>query len=182
MYHEEIKIPKERVGVLIGKNGEVKRQIEKRGKVKLNIDSKEGIAIIDGDESMDIFEVAIIIKAIARGFSPQTAFKLFNPDNHFELMEIPDYTRKSKKSVMRVKARVIGSEGKARKTLEQLTGTDISIYGKTIGIIGEPERVHMARRAIEMLLQGSPHGNVYKWLESKRKEMRRRTFEELAVK
>jgi len=44
---EFINIPEERVGVLIGTNGEVKRDIEKRSKVKLKI---EGTSVsIDGD-------------------------------------------------------------------------------------------------------------------------------------
>ena len=51
-----------------------------------------------------------------------------------------------------------------------LTDTHISVYGKTIGIIGEHQDVADARTAVENMLKGAPHGNVYKWLEKRRKE------------
>jgi len=45
-----VKIPTERVGVLIGKNGEIKEKIEGYG-VKLEIDSKEGEIKIEGEDA-----------------------------------------------------------------------------------------------------------------------------------
>ena len=69
----------------------------------------------------------------------------------------------------------IGEGGKSRKTIEDLTECYISVYGKTIGIIGEPENVAAARKAVEDLLKGSPHGNVYKLLEKRRRMIKRKT-------
>ena len=60
--------------------------------------------------------------------------------------------------------------------IESLTETYISVYGKTIALIGGVEAVAMSRQAVEMLLEGAPHGNVYKWLEDKRRETIRRKF------
>ena len=76
-----------------------------------------------------------------------------------------------------MKGRIIGAEGKSRRTIEELTETNVSVYGKTVSIIGLAEGVDMARRAIETLLSGSPHANVYKWLEKKRRELKRAYFE-----
>ena len=47
------------------------------------------------------------------------------------------------------------------------------MYGKTIGIIGEAEKVMLARRAVESLLAGATHTSVYKWLEKKKRELER---------
>ncbi|MBL7051408.1 RNA-processing protein, partial [Candidatus Woesearchaeota archaeon] len=58
------------------------------------------------------------------------------------------------------------------------TDTHIVVYGKTIGIVGKLENVSIARQALEMLLEGSPHGNVFKWLDMKKKDLIRREFEE----
>ena len=58
--------------------------------------------------------------------------------------------------------------------IEELTETNISVYGKTVGIIAEVDSLMIARRAIEMLVEGSAHRNVYKWLEKQRKTMRMR--------
>jgi len=177
MYTQEIKIPKERIGVLVGVNGKVKKQIEDRANVNLDIDSEQGDVTISGEDNLMVYEVRIIVKAIGRGFRPEVAFQLFNEQNVFELFDVTDYTGKSKKKMERLRGRVIGEGGKSRKTIEQLSETSIVVFGKTIGIIGEAERVSLARRALEMLLDGAPHAPVYKMLETKKKELYRRQFE-----
>ncbi len=48
-----LKIPMERIGVLIGHNGETKQDLEEKSGVKLNIDSKEGEVTIDEQEVKD---------------------------------------------------------------------------------------------------------------------------------
>ena len=176
MDRKELKIPKERIAVLVGKDGSVKKRLEKLGKVNLEIDSKEGDVFIEG-ESLDVFIMQSVVKAVARGFNPDIAEKLFNEKYSFELVDIQDFVGKSKKDQIRLKGRVIGQEGKARNYVEKLTETHISVYGKTIGIIGEIERVAMAKQAIDMLLEGSPHGNVYKWVENKKRELIKRELE-----
>ena len=118
MYSQEIKIPKERVGVLIGKEGEVKKQIEKKAKVEIEVDSKQGDVIITGEDNLAIYEVKIMIHAIGRGFSPEVALQLFNERNVFELIDMTNFTGKSKKKLERMKGRVIGEDGKSRKTIE----------------------------------------------------------------
>ena len=71
----------------------------------------------------------------------------------------------------RLKGRVIGEKGKSRRVIEELTGCHISVYGKTIGIIGEASDVHLAHQAVGMLLQGSMHKTVFQFLEKQKKEM-----------
>ena len=93
-------------------------------------------------------------------------------DYVLEVISIRDFAGKSKDAALRLKGRVIGKEGKSRTTIEALTDTHICVYGKTIGIIGNPEGVTNARIAVETLLKGSPHGNVYKSLERKKREIR----------
>ena len=57
--------------------------------------------------------------------------------------------------------------------MDYIVGTDF----KTIGIIGLAENVDLARRAIDSILSGSPHANVYKWLEKQRRNLRRMEIE-----
>lgn len=169
----ELKIPKERIAVLIGKSGEVKRQIESETRSKIHIDSQEGDVRITGEDSLGLFSAREIIKAIGRGFSPEIALLILKSDCAFELLNISDYVGKSQKTAVRLKARVIGTEGKTRKHIEDITETHLSVYGKTIGIIGEAEHVMLARRAVESILAGATHSSVYKWLEKKKKELER---------
>ena len=177
MARQELKIPHERVAVLIGVNGSVKKRIEEKMHVKLDIDSEEGDVTIEGKDSITVFECLDVIKAIGRGFNPTIAELLFNEDYMFDLINIQDYIGKSKKVMMRIKGRVIGRDGKARELIEAATDTHIVVYGKTIGFVGEIEKVSIARQAMEMLLEGSPHGNVFNWLDNKKRELIRREFE-----
>jgi len=169
----ELKIPKDRVAVLIGKGGEVKKQLEEDTHSKIFVDSNEGDVRITGDDSLGLFTAREIIKAIGRGFSPEIALQILKSDYSFELLSISDYVGDSKDAAHRLKARVIGTEGKTRRYIENTTETNLSVYGKTVGIIGEAENVMLARRAIESLLAGATHSSVYKWLDRKKKELER---------
>jgi ribosomal RNA assembly protein len=175
-YSYELKIPKERLAVLIGKEGKVKKSLEEATKCTISIDSKEGDIIIKGKDSLGLFTAREVIKAIARGFNPEIATLLLKPDYLFEMLHLHDYAGKSTGKMIRLKGRVIGQEGKSRKIIEELTETYISVYGKTISIIGQAENVSVARRAIESLLAGSTHATVYRWLEKKRRELVRKRF------
>ena len=66
-----------------------------------------------------------------------------------------------------LKSRIIGTKGKTKKYIEQYTNTKISIYGKTISIIGKWDKVNIAKKAILMLIEGCSHTTLYKWLEQK---------------
>jgi ribosomal RNA assembly protein len=56
--------------------------------------------------------------------------------------------------------------------MESLTNTFISVYGKTVGIVGRAEDVVVSKKAVESLLLGSPHANVYKLLEKNRRSVK----------
>ena len=172
-YLYELKIPKERVAVLIGKKGETKQEIENIAKVKLEIDSEEGDVVISGKDPIQLFTAKDVITAIGRGFNPEVAMLLLKYDYGFETVSISDYS-KTQSDHQRLRGRVIGEGGKARRIIEELTETYLCVYGKTVGIIGKFDNLSLARRAVESILGGSPHNHVYKWLEKRRKELRKR--------
>jgi len=169
----QLKIPKERVAVLIGKKGEVKKHIETITKTRIDVDSKEGEVLIKGKDALGMYSAKEVVRAIGRGFNPEIAQLLVKQDYAFELLNISDFSR-TKNDEKRLKGRVIGEKGKSRSTIEELTGAYISVYGKTIAIIGEINSVGIARRAVESLLSGSPHANVYRWLEKQRRDIRKK--------
>ncbi len=172
-YSYELRIPKERIAILIGKKGKIKKQIESATKTKIKVDSKEGDIAITGKDALGLFNAREVIKAIGRGFNPEIASLMLKGDYLFETLNIKDYA-KSKEIEKRLKGRIIGREGKSRKIIEELTETYISVYGKTVSIIGLPENIADARKALEMLLKGSSHGNVFKYLEKRRRELKRK--------
>ncbi|MHC1585207.1 MAG: KH domain-containing protein [Candidatus Syntropharchaeia archaeon] len=170
-----IKIPQDRIGVLIGVDGSVKKLIEEKTRTRIEIDSENGNVLIESSEDpLGALRAVEVVRAIGRGFSPEKALKLFEDD---ELcFEIIDLSFATPKQLRRIRGRVIGREGKARRVIETLTGSKISVYGKTIGIIGYPEQIKIARTAINMLINGSPHGAVYSFLEKKKREEKEKTF------
>lgn len=172
-YLYELRIPKDRIAVLIGKEGTIKKEIEAETKTKIEVDSKEGDIFISGEEALGLYSCREVIRAIGRGFNPDIAKLLLKPDYAFELIDLKEYVGKSKDMLLRIKGRIIGSEGRTRSLIEELTETYVCVYGKTIGIIGLPEYEAIAREAIEKLLQGSPHSSVYKFLERKRRDIKR---------
>ena len=92
-------------------------------------------------------------------------------------MDIREFSGKSPKQVERVRARLIGENGRARKSIESLSGTKLSIYGRTVSIIGDVSKMKNASDAISALCLGSMHGSVYGRLESSR----RRTKQEKMI-
>ena len=175
----ELKIPQDRVAVLIGKNGEVKKGIEADTKTSINVDSKEGDIIVSGEDALGLYTAREIIRAISRGFNPDIARLLLKQDYIFESIQLVEFTGKSKNDLLRLKGRVIGKDGKSRRLIEELSETYISVYGKSISIIGTAESSYMAKKAVEALLMGSTHANVYKWLEKKRRELKRKAIMEM---
>lgn len=172
---QSVRIPAERVGVLIGKNGEVKARIEKETGVKLSIDSEEGDVEMDythADDPSVVLAVRNVVTAVGRGFAPDRAMKLLQDDYFLEIIDIRDYVGKKVEHVVRMRARVIGTRGKTRQLFEELTGASVSVYGNTVAIIGDSLQVDIAKRGLEMLLCGSEHATVYHFLEGMRAQIK----------
>lgn len=171
-----VKIPIERIGVLIGPRGNVKRRLERRFDVRIRIDSDSGSVEISSSESTDpsnIYTVINIVKAIGRGFSPERAERLGEEDYGLVILDLTDYVGRSKNALKRVKGRIIGRNGKSRAMLEELTETLISVYGDTVSIIGRVERLPVAREAVIMLIEGAFHSTVWKYLYDYRRRLRK---------
>jgi len=177
-----LKIPRERVGVLIGPEGKTKKHIEEKLSVELQIDSEAGDVIIalaeKADDPSTLFKAKDLVTAIGRGFSPEHAFRLVRDEEAMlDLIDLRSVFGKSDADIKRVQGRIIGMNGKTRRIIEELTDTSVSVYGHTVGIIGTVEQVQIAREAIEMLVKGSMHGTVYRFLQRKRRELKKRKFE-----
>ena len=76
-----IKIPKERVGILIGPEGKVKQYIEEKLQVKLKIESEGDVTITLSEKATDpslLLKAKDVVTAIGRGFAPEVTYP-FNP-------------------------------------------------------------------------------------------------------
>lgn len=172
---QTVKIPLERIGALIGKNGSTKSKLETVAGVKIQIDSEEGDVHIDSTHAKDPamgIAVVSVVTAIGRGFAPEKAKLLLQDNYYLEVFDIRDYVGKRKDNVIRMRARVIGTDGKTRQIIEELTGVFVSIYGNTVALIGDDLQLDIAKRAVEMILSGSEHAAVYHFLEGQRAHLK----------
>lgn len=168
-----VRIPKERVGVLIGTDGETKELIEKRAGVWMRIDTEGEVDISDNpDDPLASLKVMDLVKAIGRGFSPPRAMRLLDDDEYLEVIELSDFIGKKSDQLVRMRARVIGTNGKTRRIIEDLTGANMSVFGSTVSIIGNSVQLPIAKKAVEMILRGSEHATVYRYLERSRATLR----------
>ena len=152
---EEINIPEERKGVLIGKDGTTRNEIQNRSGTTIEI--RDSVTI-EGDDPIMVMKATEVVRAIGRGFAPEKAMLLFNDDYELRVVTLQG---ESDKAVKRLMARVIGRKGATRKILEHDTNCLFSVYGKTVSIIGKSDEVGPAESAIESILKGKSHGYVY---------------------
>ncbi len=155
-YMFTVNIPEERKPILIGKAGATKKFIEKKTNTRIKVGAEVEI------EGENEFLTGEIVKAIGRGFSPNRALKLLDSNYLLDVIQI----KGSPDKIKRLLSRVIGTHGKTRKNIEDSTHAFISVYGRTISIIGSYKEVENAREAVEMLLEGSKHTTVYKYLSN----------------
>jgi ribosomal RNA assembly protein len=168
------RIPQERLGVLIGPEGSTKRRLEELTGTHLQVDSESGEVVVDESGASDpvmALKAQEIVQAIGRGFSEDRAFRLLDDEFFLEVLDIKDFAR-SKARLEQIRARLIGTRGKTRRIIEELTSVDMSVLGHTVSLLGPTFELSVAREAVVMLLRGSEHATVYRFLERKRADIK----------
>lgn len=172
------KVPMERIGVLIGKEGSVIRGIMEKTRTVITVDSTTGSVVIEpastNTTTLDLMKAKDIVTAIAYGFDPETALTLLDEDKILVVINLKDYIGDKPNHIKRILGRVIGEKGKAKRIIEEYTKTTISIYETYVAIIGDYESLQIAKTAIEMLIQGRQHSTVYRYLERTSYTLKRR--------
>jgi ribosomal RNA assembly protein len=176
-----VKIPLDRVGVLIGPEGKAKARIERSLGVDLEIESDAGnvtITLSPGQDDVSVlFTAANIVKAVGRGFSPPRAMRLSEEGWDLSIMDLEEYVGTSRSAQERVKGRIIGKAGRSREIIEELTETQISVYGGTVAIVGHVEALPAAMEAVGMLIRGSFHKTVWNYLYAYRRRLKKEKAE-----
>jgi ribosomal RNA assembly protein len=149
---ETILIPKERAGVI---NKKVIQKI--KDELDIVVVRRGNAVEVDG-EGVEYLLAKNIVIAISRGFSPVRAYRLLDEEQELQVIELG-------KHAQRIRSRLIGTKGKCRKRIEYKTGAAISVYGKTVAVIGNWEELKLAVQSVQMLIDGTSHNYVYRWLE-----------------
>jgi len=158
------RVPEDRVAVVIGPGGRTKRTIAAATSTELEVDAEEGEVCVRGPDTdpMGVLKARDIVLAIGRGFSPERAMRLLKENTFLGVLDIKFATGHREKSALRrIRSRVIGTRGRARERIEELSGCSMSVYGSTVALIGEEEQLERATRAVELLVRGSEHSTVF---------------------
>ena len=180
-----MKIGQNRIAVLIGKNGETKKDLEDALGVQINLDSKTGDCevkpVIEHPNYgvLNTFIAEKILNAINRGFNPTKAMKLLDETFDIEVFNLYNLLGKSEKKIKRLKGRIIGRNGEMRRAIERFAESYVSVYGKTVSIISDYDNLQISRKAVNMLLSGMPHHSVLRYLEDKYNDKKKEEFRKM---
>lgn len=157
---EHASMPEERIRLLKKLKGwkeELKEFLD------IDADVEEDVTI-SGD-AIQVLRGKEIVKAFGRGFNFDDSLNLLDEEYFLEVINISEFTGKSKSRQITLRGRVIGEGGRTKKMIEKCADVKIAIYGKTVSIIGKPQNIKLARNSIEMILSGSNHNSVYRFLQ-----------------
>ncbi len=177
-----LRIPIDRIGALIGEGGKVLKELEARTGTRITVDSANSSATIEPAAPTTridkLLKARDFIRAVATGFSPERAWRVLEEDQTLVIIDLKEIIGDSPNHMARIKGRLIGEKGKARRNIEQMTGTYINIGDDKVAVIGDYESAQVAREAIEMLIQGRKHSTVYRHIDRLMREIKRRRMTE----
>ncbi|MFZ1024411.1 MAG: KH domain-containing protein [Thermoplasmata archaeon] len=168
-----VRVPDDRIAVLIGTGGKTKQEIASKTHTELQIDPEDGQVQVSSPDSDPIAALTArdIVLAVGRGFSPERAMRLLKDDTYLGVIDIKQVTGKHEKNALRrIRSRVIGVRGRARTRIEELSGCSVSVYGTTVALIGQERQLERGSRAVELLIQGSEHSTVFHMLARNRRD------------
>lgn len=172
------RVPKDRIAVLIGKSGKTRKMIEKACEGDLSIDSKSGDVSISWSAEADPIrrmKVPDVITAIGRGFSPDRAVQLLEDNVFLRMYDIREWVGRQPNQTRRMRSRLIGTNGRIRTLIEEISRCEIAVYGSTVAVLGDNDGLSLAAPAIEGILGGSEHGTVLFGLEQDKRRQRLRS-------
>jgi len=151
----------------IGKVISNKKKLESELKIKI---TNKGKNIFISGKPENEFIGLEVMEALDLGFSAERALLLKNPDILLQIINIKNITKKH--NLEAIRARIIGTNGRTLKTVNNLTNCFISLKDNQIGIIGDNEYIEEAVQAMTSLVRGSKQGHVYGRLEREKKKKR----------
>ena len=172
-----VRIPIDRIAPLIGERGKVVHDLEERTNTLITIDEVNASASIEPatpKTTMDkLLKAKDFITAVAAGFPPDKAWRLLDEGQALIIIDLKEVIGNSPNHLTRIKGRIIGEKGKAKRNIAQMTGVDISIHDDRVAIVGDYESTQIAREAIQMLIQGRMHSTVYRFIDRSMRRVRR---------
>jgi len=143
-----------------------KNVLERKLKVEFEASGKKVEAV---GESFDVFVAEKVFEAIDKAFPVDIALLLTEENYVLEEIQIRDFTKK--KSLVPVKARIIGEKGRTIELIGELSECYLTLSDNTVCIIGPADRIIFAENAVKSLIAGAKQSKIYGYLEKARKRV-----------
>ncbi len=137
-----------------------KNKLEQKLNAKMT--RKDKILEIETD-TLNEFEAQRVFDAMNLGFSADDSLMVLEEEISFVQINMKDYA--NTKNLEVVRSRVIGTHGKTKSTIEEITKCKIKINDNIIGIIGPGEIIEIAITALTNIIRGTKQANAYRYLE-----------------
>ena len=151
---------------LFGRKKEKKKELEKLLEIKIMIE--DGYVLAASKKYSD-YELSQVFDAIILGFKPRLAVLLLDPLYVFMKIDVKALVRRSR--LRQIMARLIGTEGKTIRKIEETSECYVIVHNHYIGLIGKSENINIAIEAINMLVQGKSFASVYRRIEQARRKL-----------
>lgn len=159
---------------------EIKKvQKELEARLNLKITAKNKMISIEG-EPLAEYEAGLVMDALNFGFEAKESLLLVSEEYSLKQIHIKENTKR--KNLRDVRARIIGTRGKTKKTIESLGDCHINITDSFVYLIAPTEKIEYISTAITSLIKGSKQSNVYKFLENMNTKEKINLNEDLGLK
>ena len=136
--------------------GQIKKyqeEIQNKSDTKLNIITNK--ITVSARDAAPFYFFETFIDAINLSYDIKDALKLFEENYRLETINIKDFHVRSPADLKRIRARLIGRQGKTKQDFEKTTNTKIKVQNKKVTILGTIQEVQAARLALTRLMSGS---------------------------
>lgn len=161
----------------IGKVLSERNNLEKELKVKIT--NKGNVIQVNGQPEDEYLAIQVI-EAMTLGFSSTKALLLAQEDFIFEKILIKNLTHRH--DLERIRGRIIGTNGRTKRTIESLGNCNISVHDNTVGIIGFADEIETTITALKSLIKGKKQTKTYSYLEEARSKFKNELNIDLGLK
>jgi ribosomal RNA assembly protein len=141
-----------------------------RKRLECSVQLQNGNELVIEGDALSEYNAMNVMHAFARGFDFNTACKLLSDDYFFKSINLKEVL-KNENHIRRIKARIIGREGKTKSYVQSVSGVDLMIYGDTVSMIGKVDEIEVALAAINVLLESGMHNKAYTLMEKAKRRM-----------
>jgi len=142
-----------------------KKKLENKLKIKIIL-LNDSIKI--SGKAEDEYFAEKVFQAIEFDFHIDDALLLTDENYMLEIIDIKNISKR--KNMEEVRARIIGTQGRTLKLLQEISNCEIKLKNNNVSILGDFEDVQIAIDALKKLIKGSKQSNVYQFLERRKKE------------